>query len=80
MRNRKLKWQNFFSIFDNEYVLAVVLFLFVFLCLISMAFVFTYKNVRHSSTATMIEELQLYTDEIGTALHEAELQLTQLAA
>ena len=28
----------------------------------------------------MVEELELYTDEIGTALHEAELQLTKLAA
>lgn len=80
MGNKKLKWQKFFSFFDNSYMIAVVLCLAVFLCLVSMAFVFTYKNVRHSSTKAMVEELKLYTDEIGTALHEAELQLTKLAA
>lgn len=79
-RQKRLKQKNFFSFFDNEYILAIVLCLAVFTCLISMAFVFTYKSVRHTSTKSMIEELQLYTDEIGTALHEAELQLTQLAA
>ena len=80
MGNKKLKWQKFFSFFDNAYLIAVVLCLAVFLCLVSMAFVFTYKNVRQSSTKAMVEELELYTDEIGTALHEAELQLTKLAA
>lgn len=80
MGNKKLRRKNFHSFFDNAYLIAVILCLFVFLCLVSMAFVFTYKNVRHSSTKAMREELQLYTDEIGTALHEAELQLTQLAS
>ena len=80
MRSKKLKRKIFFSFFDNEYVLVIVICLAVFFCLISLAFVFTYKNVRYSSTKAMIEELQLYTDEIGTALHEAELQLSQLAA
>lgn len=80
MRNRKIRKKNIFSFLDNAYIIAIVLCLFLFLVMISMAFVITYRNVRKSSTASMAEELQLYTDEIGTALHEAEIQLSNLAS
>lgn len=78
MGNKKLRKKNIFSFLDNAYIITVVLCLFLFFVMISMAFVVTYRNVRKSSTASMAEELQLYTDEIGTALHEAEIQLANL--
>lgn len=80
METKKLNRKRFFSFFTNIYVIAVGLCLLLFLCLLSIAFVFTYKNEHKSITSAMTKTLQLYSNEINSSLNEAQTQLVNLAA